>query len=101
MSVADVLLGSVYRPDRQYTHTLLGNVSEAELFTARFDDFVDEIDDRPLLLDHVLVSPGLSGRFSNARVAHAEFNAEVDTSRPAGARDRSTSDHRPIVVEVA
>lgn len=100
-SVADILLGSVYRPDRQYTHALIGNVPQDELFTARFDDFVDEIDDRPLLLDHVLVSPALHGRFSNARVAHTEFNAGIDTTKSEGSRDRLPSDHRPIVVDIA
>jgi endonuclease/exonuclease/phosphatase family metal-dependent hydrolase len=98
--VADILLGSIYRPYRQYQHTLIGNVPANELYTARFDDFIDDIDDRPLLLDHVLVSPALQNRYANARIAHAEYDAEEDTARPADDRDRFPSDHRPVVVEI-
>ncbi len=98
--VADILLGTIYRPERQFAHVLIGNVPANELFTARFDDFIDEINNRPLLLDHVLVSPALRNRYANARIAHAEYQAQEDTSRPAGDRDRFPSDHRPVVVEI-
>ena len=98
--VADILIGSVYRPDQQYEHALIGNVPADLLFTARFDDFIDEIDDRPLLLDHVLVSPALRDRYANSRIAHQEYNAQEDASRPEGGRDRHPSDHRPVVVEI-
>ena len=98
--VADILIGSIYRPDLQFEHVLIGSVPAGELYTARFDDFIDEIDDRPLLLDHVLISPTLRNRYANARVAHAEYDAQEDTTRPANDRDRRPSDHRPIVVEI-
>lgn len=98
--VADILLGSSYRFDSQYRHILIGSVAADQLYTARFDDFIDEIDDRPLLLDHILVSPSLSNRFSNQRIAHAEYDSQEDDSRPQGDRDRFPSDHRPVVVEI-
>lgn len=66
--VADILLGTSYRPNRQYEHALVGKVPANQLFAARFDDFVDGIDHRPLLLDHILVSPALHGRYANARL---------------------------------
>lgn len=98
--VADILLGSCYHPERQYLHVLIGSIPSQELFTARFDDFIDNINDRPILLDHVLVSPILQGRYAGARVAHAEYNAQEDTTRPAEGRDRFPSDHRPVVVDI-
>ncbi|MEE9189258.1 MAG: endonuclease [Candidatus Neomarinimicrobiota bacterium] len=99
-SVADILIGSSYRPDHQFEHALVGNVASNELYTARFDDFIDNINDRPILLDHILLSPALSNRYANARIAHTEYNDQEDTTRPADDRDRFPSDHRPIVVEI-
>ena len=98
--VADILLGSSYRFDSQYMHVLIGNVPVNQLFTARFDDFIDNIDDRPLLLDHILVSPSLSNRYSNQQIAHTEHESQEDASRPQGNRDRFPSDHRAVVVEI-
>jgi len=98
--VADIIVGSVYRSERQYRHPLIDLVPEEDRFTARFDDYVDEVNDRPLLLDHVLVSPALADRVTAARVAHAEWSAQEDVSRPIGDRDRHPSDHRPVVVEI-
>lgn len=99
--VADIILGSIYRPTQQYEHVLIGNVPANQLFTAIFDDFVDGINDRHLLLDHLAVSPALRGRYSNGRVAHVEYDAQEDANRPQGDRDRFPSDHRPIVVEIS
>lgn len=98
--VADILIGSSYRPDHQFEHALIRNVPLNELYTARFDDFIDNINDRPLLLDHMLISPSLRNRYTNARIAHTEYNNEEDTTRPVGDRDRFPSDHRPIVIEI-
>ena len=98
--VADIIIGSNYRPNLQFKHVLIENVPLPDLFTARFDDFIDGIDNRPLLLDHILVSPALSNRYSNARIAHTEFENQEDSTRPEGDRDRLPSDHRPVVVEI-
>lgn len=97
--VADIMQGSLFRPGWQYKHVLIGNVPVNELFTALFYDFVDDID-RKLLLDHILISPSLQNRFKNATIAHSEFEAQVLTSYAVGSRDRSPSDHRPVVVDI-
>lgn len=65
--VADILLGSIYYPDRRYDHTLIGTVDPADLYTAIFDDFVDEINNRHLLLDHVVTSSCLVACCPRAR----------------------------------
>lgn len=98
--VTDILMGSCYHPDRQYEHALIGHIPQNQLFTARFDDFIDDIDDRPLLLDHILASPALRGRHANPQVAHTAYEAQIDATRPEDARDRLPSDHRPVVVEL-
>ncbi len=98
--VADILMGSSYHPERRFEHALIGNVPNGELYTARFNDFIDNINNRPLLLDHVLVSPALRGRYTNCRIAHAEHHAQEDTTRPPGDRDRFPSDHRPVMAEI-
>jgi endonuclease/exonuclease/phosphatase family metal-dependent hydrolase len=97
--VADFILGSVYYPDLQFRHSLIGRVAMDKLFTSVFDDFVDDIPNRKLLLDHVVVSPALVQGITSARVCHQEYEAQEDTSRPKGARDRLPSDHRPVLVE--
>jgi len=38
--------------------------------------------------------------YANSRIAHVEYDAQEDASRPADDRDRLPSDHRPIVVEI-
>jgi hypothetical protein len=98
-NVTDILLGSTYYPDLLFTHALIGRVSPQELYTAIFDDFVDEIPNRRILLDHILVSPALRGRFSKPGIAHQEYDANT---LPHGTeRERRPSDHRPVFIEIA
>jgi endonuclease/exonuclease/phosphatase family metal-dependent hydrolase len=98
--VADIMLGSVYYPHRRYHHALIGRVAPDDLYTAIFDDFVDGVDGRHLLLDHIIVSPGLADRHFEGTVEHDAFNEQIDNLRPAEARDRLPSDHRPISVTI-
>uniref|UniRef100_UPI00261F435B endonuclease/exonuclease/phosphatase family protein n=1 Tax=Erythrobacter sp. TaxID=1042 RepID=UPI00261F435B len=51
-NVADIVLGSTFYPRLIFNHPLIERVEPPLLFTARFDDFVDGVMDRPLLLDH-------------------------------------------------
>lgn len=97
-NVADIVLGSTFYPDLIFRHPVLERVPSNALFTARFDDFVDDVQDRPLLLDHFAVSPGLYGDVQDAGIAHAEFENELDGS--GSARTQRASDHRPIWLEI-
>ena len=97
-NVADIVLGSTFTPELIFHHPLLAHVSTPALFTARFDDYVDEIDDRPLLLDHFAVSPALAAWVEHAEIAHDVFEAQID--RTGTARTERPSDHRPIVLEL-
>lgn len=98
-SVTDIVLGSTFYPSLIFTHPLIERVSTAMLFTARFDDYVDDVKDRPLLLDHILVSPSLRAYVEDAAIAHAEFDAE--TEGDGGSRQKRPSDHRPVWVKVS
>lgn len=97
-NVTDILLGSTFYPDLIFDHPILPRTPVAAQFTARFDDFVDGVMDRPLLLDHFVVSPSLKSFVRDAGIAHPEFEAELagDGSR----RVDRPSDHRPIWVEL-
>ena len=97
-NVADIVLGSTFTPELIFHHPLIAHVPPNALFTARFDDYVDEIDDRPLLLDHFALSPSLASWVQGAGIAHAEYEAQLDGS--GRARTQRASDHRPIWVEL-
>ena len=98
-NVTDILLGSTFYPQRQFRHAFLHRVPQNELFTATFDDFVDGINNRRTLLDHILVSPALEARVQDSGIAHAEIDAQAD---PAATKERQkvASDHKPASVTI-
>lgn len=98
-NVADIVLGSTFTPELIFHHPLLAHVPSPALFTARFDDFVDEVDDRPLLLDHFAVSPALSSWVETAAIAHNEHEAQIDGD--GRSRTERPSDHRPITLDLS
>jgi hypothetical protein len=93
-NVTDILLGSTYYPDLLFKHTFLETVPENKRYTAIFDDFIDDIKGRHLLLDHLLVSPALSSKIKDTGIAHKEYDAGTDNS--ASGRQKHVSDHRPV-----
>ena len=97
-NVADIILGSTFYPDLIFHHPLLQHVPSAERFTARFDDFIDDKQDRPLLLDHFAISPALRDAVADAGIAHQEYERQL--GGPGEARTQRASDHRPIWLEL-
>lgn len=97
-NVTDIVLGSTFYPNLILHHPLIGTIPPPSLYTARFDDYVDDIQDRPLLLDHILVSPRLAGSIKAADIAHVEFEAELEGS--GSQRTQRASDHRPVWIEL-
>jgi hypothetical protein len=68
-----------------------------------FDDFVENVNGKRLLLDHVLLSPALARSSSGLRrvagsgtIHHAEFEALLENG--GARRDERPSDHRPVSV---
>lgn len=93
-NVVAAVAGSPFHPRRMLRHAFIDSELKERNFTARFDDYIDGIDDRPLLLDHILVSPSLYwGGLRRARIEHEAFEAELDPA--AAGRDARPSDHRP------
>jgi len=97
-SVVDIAFGSVLLPDGRLTHGLIqpGQPRPASAF---FDDYVEGIQNKPLLLDHMGLSPGLLTWLDNARVADAEYDAQVQPAAP-NERERMPSDHRPLFAQL-
>jgi endonuclease/exonuclease/phosphatase family metal-dependent hydrolase len=101
-NVTDIMVGSAFQPEWVFTHAQ-HDVPEAERYTAVFDDFVTGEQDKHVLLDHILLSPGLrhvplkkvSG---SGRIRHAEYDTQV-VNGGANREDRP-SDHRPVSVEL-
>ena len=55
MDITSELLGSTYYPDKIFSYLLDLNND----FSAVFDDYVDNVPNRKILLDRILVSPSL------------------------------------------
>lgn len=97
-NVTDILLGSTYYPNLLFKHAFLERVPEHQRYTTVFDDFIDDITERHLLLDHILVSPALSSGIENSGIAHQEYNAGTDNN--ASGRQKFVSDHRPVYIDL-
>ena len=102
-NVTDILIGSAFQPEWLFTHAQ-HDVDPADRYTAVFDDYVTNEKDKHVLLDHILLSPGLSSGgglervAGSGRVRHAEYDAQV-VNNGANREDRP-SDHRPVSVEL-
>jgi len=102
-SVTDIILGSAYQPEWMFSHAQ-HDVPADKRYTAVFDDFVENVPGKKLLLDHIMLSPGLSAHSGLRKVAksgtvhHAEYEAQV--SAGGAKREDRPSDHRPVSVQL-
>jgi endonuclease/exonuclease/phosphatase family metal-dependent hydrolase len=103
-NVTDTLVGSAFEPEKIFTHAL-HSLPSADRYTCVFDDFVTDEKDKHVLLDHVILSPGLTAqgpglRFipGSGRIHHQEYCAEVQGGGKH--REDRPSDHRPVSVEL-
>jgi len=97
-NITDILLGSTYKPNLLFKHSFLEIVPSDKLYTAIFDDFVDNINGRKILLDHILTSPSLIGNIQNSGILHDEYNDGIDQTEQG--RQKEPSDHIPVFVEI-
>jgi endonuclease/exonuclease/phosphatase family metal-dependent hydrolase len=104
-NVTDILAGSPYEPERVF-HDAPADVPAEQRFSAVFDDFVEDVPDRRLLLDHILLSPAFSVSSSpltrlpgTGQIAHEAWEAQV--TGDGGRRDQRPTDHRPATVKVS
>lgn len=104
-NVTDILIGSAYEPEGIFMHAQHDIKGRDERFTAVFDDFVTGELGKKLLLDHMLVSPGLwhgNGLAyvpGSGTIHHAEYEANVENG--GGFREERPSDHRPVSLQIA
>lgn len=99
-NVVAIIAGNPFNPRRMLRHAFIDRQLKEQNFTARFDDFIDDIPDRPLLLDHILLSPSLYwGGLRMSRIEHEAYAAALG---PGAGRDDRPSDHRPqsVTLEV-
>lgn len=94
------IAGNPCAPRRMFRHGFADRVDKQENFTAIFDDFIDEVDGRKVLLDHILVSPGLYWKLRDGTIDHQAFALGVDNTLP-GSREKLPSDHRPQWISFA
>ena len=101
-NVVDILFGSQFKPEWTFRHAQ-HDVPEDERYTAIFDDFVEGVDGKRVLLDHILLSPGLNAGglrkvHGSGAVHHEEYSAQV--SNGGAHREDRPSDHRPVSVRL-
>ena len=99
----DLVLGSPF-----YRHKLLSpllirqrHVPLDWQWTAAFNDYVDNIDDKRVLLDHIAVSPRIASTVVRAGIAH-DIHQSCYSREPLDDNTRGgrTSDHIPIFVDL-
>src|SRR5439155_13782944 len=102
-NVTDILVGSAFQPEEIFNHAQ-HDVPLAQRYTAVFDDFVTGTNNSHLLLDHILLSPGLLSTTGLRKIAHSGkvHHAEYDahTVNAGLNREDRPSDHRPVSVQL-
>jgi len=101
-NVVDILFGSQFKPEWTFRHAQ-HDVPENERYTAVFDDFVEGINAKRVLLDHILLSPGLTtGGLrkvpESGTVYQSEYAAQIVNG--GAHREDRPSDHRPVGVRL-
>lgn len=103
-NVTDLLVGSSYRPETLFGHALVDVPADLR-FSAVFDDFVTEEPQKQILLDHIVLSPGMAAGGAGVRKEAGSGRIEHDAwaARRTGdgrRRDQRATDHRPATVAV-
>jgi endonuclease/exonuclease/phosphatase family metal-dependent hydrolase len=102
-NVTDILTGSAFQPEWIFRHAQ-HDLPPDKRYSAIFDDFVTGENAKHLLLDHILLSPGLGSGGGLRKVAnsgtvhHAEYDAQ--TVNQGLNREDRPSDHRPVSVQL-
>jgi len=97
-NVIDIILGSTFAYELLFRHSFIDRVAMSERYTVEFYDFIEE-QNKQLLLDHICVSPALSGKIVASGIMHKEYNAALDPGA-SGDRQKRPSDHRPVYVDI-
>lgn len=106
-NVAGMIVGTPFHPQKMLRHAFIDLMDKDLNFTAIFDDFIDNITARKILLDHIFLSPSLFWKPDGSRngigsIEHEVFDSEIDDNAAPGSRQHLPSDHRPqsVILEV-
>lgn len=100
-NMTDILVGSTFEPEKLFAHAQ-HDVPAEDRYTAIFDDFVTGENGKRLLLDHMLLSPGLCTTAGlrkiggSGTVHHAAYEAQIVNGGVF--REDRPSDHAPVGV---
>jgi endonuclease/exonuclease/phosphatase family metal-dependent hydrolase len=94
MDITSELLGSTYYPNNIFSHLL----DLKKDYTAIFDDYVDNVPNRKILLDRMLASPSLNPFVTTCNVEYDKFDALVEDPNR---RDGRPTDHRPVTLKLS
>ncbi|MEM6844638.1 MAG: endonuclease/exonuclease/phosphatase family protein [Bacteroidota bacterium] len=97
-NLVGMIAGSPFHPRRMLRHAFIDTMPKEFNYTAVFDDYIDNIQNRQILLDHILVSPALYWLDQNTPaitglIEHQAFESEIDVN--TSGRQQLPSDHRP------
>lgn len=94
----DRLLGSPFQKNKLLRPLLIRHrlLAPQDQWSASFYDYVDDIKDKHVLLDHIFVSDALNDVMRQATVAHELFEKHNANGNP-----RFLSDHRPVFADFA
>ncbi len=94
--IQSLLGSSFYRTETLYM--TMDNSDESIAFSAEYYDYVEGIEHKKTLLDHVFVSKGLRRRVVRGQVCHDAYQS-VLVNQGRRREDRA-SDHRPVAVDL-
>lgn len=101
----DALLGTPFSKTKTLESLLIRSrfVAKNEQWSCEFDDYVDNIKSRRVLLDHIFVCLSLFNVTKQAKVAHSLFESsirpEVRGTPEERMRKNRPSDHRPVFAD--
>lgn len=93
-----VISGNPFHPQVMMRHGFIDIVNASDNYTAIFNDFIDNEPDRKVLLDHILVSPGLFSTLTDGRVEHKAYKSQIVPAMSG--REKYPSDHRPQSIKI-
>eukprot|EP00019_Armaparvus_languidus_P010427 CAMPEP_0168581918 /NCGR_PEP_ID=MMETSP0420-20121227/1686_1 /TAXON_ID=498008 /ORGANISM="Pessonella sp." /LENGTH=536 /DNA_ID=CAMNT_0008616333 /DNA_START=498 /DNA_END=2108 /DNA_ORIENTATION=- len=99
----DLVLGSPFYNSKLLNALLIRKtyVPRAWMWSCIFDDYVDDIPGKKVLIDHICVSNALKDRVLNAGIAHDIFldACQQGANLVHASRQQRPSDHRPVYTD--
>jgi len=96
------LMGSVFQKKKLLAAAILEHAPLHHRYTCVFDDFVDDVKEKKVLLDQIFISQSLDKLIVQCGIAHDIFNKySAPPEKIQHKRDDHPSDHRPVFGDFA